>query len=381
MCLCATQRRSLLLLTAAALLTLPAAAAAATPARYKAVERGLERIVAAPLGPPGAMAAFHRGGRTTVVSVGRSNVRRRGKPRADAHMRIASVAKAFSGAVALNLVGRGRLELDDTIGERLPTLPVAWHPVTIRQMLNHTSGLPDYTGSEEFLKFFEANPHAYVAPAAILEFVADRGLNFPPGSRYLYSNTDNIVVGLIAEAVTGDTYDELLASIVYRPAGLRETSMPTTQVMPRPFINGYLVQRGQEPRDVTTMVNPAGAWASGGIVSTPLDLGRFFRAYVGGRFFGAAQKRAQRRFVRGGRSDPPGPGTNAAGLALFRYRTRCGTVYGHTGSFIGYAQWAAATADGKRSVTTTLNIPPPEGALLARLRRVQTAAVCALLRN
>jgi D-alanyl-D-alanine carboxypeptidase len=107
MCLCATQRRSLLLLTAAALLTLPAAAAAATPARYKAVERGLERIVAAPLGPPGAMAAFHRGGRTTVVSVGRSNVRRRGKPRADAHMRIASVAKAFSGAVALNLVRRG----------------------------------------------------------------------------------------------------------------------------------------------------------------------------------------------------------------------------------------------------------------------------------
>jgi D-alanyl-D-alanine carboxypeptidase len=131
---------------------------------------------------------------------------------------------------------------------------------------------------------------------------------------------------------------------------------------------------------VTTLLSPSGAWASGGIVSTPLDLGRFMRAYLRGKFFGAAQKRAQRRFVPGA-SSPPGPGRNSAGLALFRYRTRCGTVYGHTGNFPGYVQWAAATADGRRSVTTTLNIPAPRGALLARLRRVQATAVCALLRK
>ena len=100
-----------------------------------------------------------------------------------------------------------------------------------------------------------------------------------------------------------------------------------------------------------------------------------------GTYFGPAQRRAERRFVLDGASDPPRPGANSAGLALFRYRTRCGTVYGHTGSFLGYAQWAAGTADGRRSATTTLNIPPPEGALLARLRRVQTSVVCALLRK
>ena len=81
----------------------------------------------------------------------------------------------------------------------------------------------------------------------------------------------------------------------------------------------------------------------------------------------------------GGESSPPGPGKNSAGLALFRYQTKCGTVYGHTGNFPGYAQFAAATADGKRAVTTSLNIPAPSGKLLAQLRRVQTTAVCALL--
>ena len=134
--------------------------------------------------------------------------------------------------------------------------------------------------------------------------------------------------------------------------------------------------------DVTTLVSPTIGWASGAIVSTPLEVGRFTRAYLRGSFFGAAQKRAQMRFVPGD-SVPAGPGTNEAGLALFRYTTRCGRVYGHTGSFYGFAQWTAASADGKRSVTTTLNImpPPPGSPLLARLRRVQTAAVCALLRG
>ena len=85
------------------------------------------------------------------------------------------------------------------------------------------------------------------------------------------------------------------------------------------------------------------------------------------------------RFVPGGESSPPGPGKNSAGLALFRYQTKCGTVYGHTGNFPGYVQFAAATADGTRAVTTSLNIPAPTGKLLAQLRRVQTTAVCALL--
>jgi D-alanyl-D-alanine carboxypeptidase len=370
-----------LLAAGAALVLLPSLAEAARPAPYRAVQRGLEGLVAAPGGPPGAIATIHRDGRTTVLSAGRADARRPGRPRGGDHMRIASVAKAFSGAVALHLVRQGRLDLDDTIGQRLPGLPTAWHPVTIGQMLNHTSGLPDYTRSAMFAEQARTNPRGYVSPATIIDWVRAQGLAFPPGSRYEYSNTDNIVVALIAEALTGDTYDDLLDRLVFEPAKLRRTSFDMRRVsLPRPFIRGYVTEPGREPEDVTTFLSPSGAWASGGIVSTPLDLARFIRAYLRGTFFGAAQGREQRRFVPGA-SSPPGPGTNAAGLALFRYRSRCGTVYGHTGNFPGYVQWAAATADGRRSVTTTLNIPAPEGALLARLRRVQAGAVCALLRR
>jgi D-alanyl-D-alanine carboxypeptidase len=365
----------------AVLLASPAAGSAAAPPGVGAVQRGLEALVAASAGPPGAIATLYRDGRLTVLRAGRADIMRRPPPRATDHMRIASVAKAFSGAVALQLVRDGRLGLDDTIGQRLPGMPPAWAGVTVRQMLDHTSGLPDYTQSDEFAEQAMNDPRGFVSPTGIIDWVRADPLVFAAGSRYAYSNTDNIVVGLIAEAVTGRSYPDLLADVVFGPAQLRDTSFPTRRItLPRPFLHGYITAPGERDQDVTTFLSPSGAWASGAIVSTPADLNAFIRAYLGRRFFGAAEQREQMRFVPGGKSSPPGPGRNAAGLALFRYRTRCGTVYGHTGNFPGYVQFAAATADGRRAVTTSLNIPAPTGRLLARLRSVQTKAVCALLR-
>jgi len=365
----------------AALLLFPVTGRAAAPATAADVKRGLEGLVAASEGPPGAVATLYRNGRLDVVRAGRADIRRARPPRASDHMRIASIAKAFSGAVALQLVRDGRLGLDDTIGLRRPDLPAAWAGVTVRQMLNHTSGLPDYTRSQGFVDQATNDPRGFVAPTGIIDWVRTDPLAFTPGSRYEYSNTDNIVIGLIAEAITGQTYPDLLAEIVFGPAGLGETSFPTTRIsLPRPFLHGYLVAPGEEDQDVTSFLSPSGAWASGAVVSTPADLNAFIRAYLGLRFFDDAQQREQMRFVRGGKSSPPGPGRNAAGLALFRYRSRCGTVYGHTGNFPGYVQFAAATADGRRAVTTSLTIPAPTGRLLTRLRKVQATAVCAVLR-
>jgi D-alanyl-D-alanine carboxypeptidase len=354
----------------------PPAVAASGPAEVK---RGLERLVAAPGGPPGAIVTIYRDGKMTVLRVGRANVKRPGAPKATDHMRIASVAKAFSGAVALNLVHDGRLGLDDTIAQRLGGMPAAWGSVTVRQMLNHTSGLPDYTKSKGFIRQAEKDPRGFVSPRKVIGWVRAEPLEFAPGSRYEYSNTDNIVIGLIVEAVAGQSYGDALKEIVFGPAGLRQTSFPTKLALPKPFIHGYVVEPGEDPVDVSTFLSPSGAWASGAVVSTPRDLNAFIRSYLGLRFFSAAQQQEQMQFVPGGESSPPGPGKNSAGLALFRYETKCGIVYGHTGNFPGYVQWAAATADGTRAVTTSLNIPAPTGKLLKQLRRVQTTAVCALL--
>jgi D-alanyl-D-alanine carboxypeptidase len=356
----------------------PAAAQGDTRA---SLQQQLDALVAADGGPPGAVVTLRRGSRTTVLTSGAADLASGRRPRASDHMRIASVAKTYNGAVILRLVSQGRLRLGSTIGEVLPRLPRAWRGVTVRRMLNHTSGLPDYTQSDGFREQFQTDPDGFVSPAMIIRWVRRDPLVFRPGSRYAYSNTDNIVLGLMAQAVTGRSYAGLLRRFVFRPLGLRETSLPVRVRLPRPFLHGYLTEPGSPPEDVSTLLSPSGAWASGGIVSTPLELNRFIRGLLGARLFPRAVQRRQLRFVAGGESSPPGPGRNSAGLALFRYRTRCGTVYGHTGNFPGYVQFAAATRDGRRAVTTSLNIPAPEDALLEQLREMQEAAVCLLLRN
>jgi D-alanyl-D-alanine carboxypeptidase len=344
------------------------------------VLKGLEGLVASPGGPPGAIATLYRGGKLTTLTTGRADIDKRAKPRAGDHMRIASVAKAFSGAVALHLVREGKLSLDDTIAAVVPDMPGAWGKVTLAELLHHTSGLPDYTKSDGFAKQVETDPGGYVAPRKVISWVAKDPLIFKPDSRYEYSNTDNIVVGLMVEAVTGATYADQLRRIVFDPAHLTQTTLPTKIKIPAPFIHGYMAATETKgAQDVSEFINPSGAWASGGIVSTPRDLNAFIRADLGRKFFDRPEQRRQMDWWVGGESSPPGPGKNSAGLALFRYQTKCGTVFGHTGNFPGYTQLAAATADGSRAITMTLNIPAPTGKLLAHLRHVQTAAVCDLL--
>jgi D-alanyl-D-alanine carboxypeptidase len=369
------------LVAALAVLTAAAAPAAVAAPTKADLQRQLDSLVTAEGGPPGAIVTLRRGHHLTALTAGVADVETGSAPRPTDHMRIASIAKAFSGAVALHLVARGELELGDRIGEVLPGLPRPWSAVRLRQLLNHTSGLPDYTQSDGFRKQFEDDPQGYVSPAKIISWVEHDPLEFDPGSEYRYSNTDNIVVGLMAERVTGRPYGHLLRKIVFDPLGLAQTSFPVAPPLPEPFIHGYVVAPGTAPEDVSTFLSPSGAWASGAIVSTPRDLGTFIRGYLGARLFPTWLQRRQLRFVKGGESSPPGPGANSAGLAVFRYRTGCGTVFGHTGNFPGYVQFAAATRDGQRAVTTSLNIPAPSGELLSQLRAVQETAVCLVLQH
>ncbi|MEU9105536.1 serine hydrolase domain-containing protein [Streptomyces xanthophaeus] len=354
------------------------------PPRKDALQQELRALVDAPGGPPGVIAVLRDGDRTQVYRAGVADIGSGRPPRATDHMRIASVAKAFSGAVALQLVDRGRLRLDDTIGKVLPDLPSAWHRVTLRQLLNHTSGLPDYSASQEFIDIISADPRHRFDSRRLLDFVAEEGLEFRPGKRYQYSNSDNIAVALMAEAVTGHRYETLLRELVYEPLGLDATSLPQGHRLPTPFLHGYQIDPEEGPVDVSEAVSASGAWASGGIVSTPKDLTAFIRGYAGGALVSDRTRDQQFRFIPGALSQPPGPGRTEAGLAIFRFTTRCGAVYGHTGNTLGYTQLAAATADGRRSLTFSISTQTALGVnpdLLAQVRDVQEDFVCALLRN
>jgi D-alanyl-D-alanine carboxypeptidase len=377
--------------TAASLLTvmtaaLPGSAAVARPADAPAMiaahlQQSLNRLVAMPSGPPGVIVIVRHGNWRAVYQAGTASLAHPRPLTTGDHERLASFSKAFSGAVALSLVSRGKLRLTSAIGRLLPGLPRAWHRVTLRELLQHRSGLPDYTASKALARRLQRAPHRTIPPRQLLRYVWHQPLQFVPGSRYKYDNSDNVMIAMMARAATGRSYRALLRTLVYRPAGIRQTSLPAGFRLPRPYLHGYALEAGHRVQDVSEALTASAAWAAGGMVSTPADTSRFIRAYLADRFFSRQTQAAQLRFVAGS-SEPPGPGTNAAGLAIFRYRTRCGTVYGHTGNFPGYTQLGAASRSGANSVTVTateqlsLHVHPR---VLAVLRHAELLAVCAAM--
>jgi D-alanyl-D-alanine carboxypeptidase len=361
----------------ASLLLVPTAGAKFRTAPNSGLQRALDAITATPAGPPGIAVLLDRGRHKEFFSAGSAA---QGRPPApDLRFRIASVAKGFNAYIATKLAGKG-LTLDTTLAQSIPGVLPAAEAVTLRQLLQHTSGLPDYIRDKGFIDQLLAEPSRYFSPAQLIGFVRGKPLEFAPGSRYHYSDTDNIAAGLMEEKASGLPYEQLLATLVFNPLGMRGSSLPRTVKMPRPFLHGYDIEPGKKPEDVSELINPAGAWASGGIVSTPIDLSRFVGAYVPAVL--AASREGEVAF-RPGASSPPGPGKNEAGIGIFRYRSGCGTVYGHTGSFPGYRILAAASANGRRSVVFVANaqIVPGSGSpqVAKAITRAQKLAVCRAL--
>ena len=312
-------------------------------------------------GPPGVIAVIQNGDQRYEVAEGKANVSSGALMSGDASIRIASVSKAYNGAIVLSLASKGELALSGTVGQLLPTAPKAWGKATVAQVLQHTSGIPDYIKSPQFIKQFVADPQMQLTPEQLIGYVSDKPLAFPPGSKYQYSDTDNVVAGLIAEQVTGKSYNDLLKEIVTSPMDLPVTSLPDTVAMPEPKINGYAPADPAEssaspggPQDVTDFLNPELAWASGGMITTANELNTFFRSYAGGKLFNASTREQQLQFVPGG-GGPPGPGVNSSGLGIYRYKTACGEFLGHTGNLPGYTTFVGSTTDGTQSVVVLAN--------------------------
>ena len=354
-----TRRQGGLTVLAAACLALvfaPATAVAGltgSGGELDATQDALDVVVSDEEGPPGVSAVIQRGKRVSFLRAGVADVRSNRAIHRTDHFRIASTAKAFSGGVAFSLVGEGLIDLDDTVGELLPGRYPNFAPVTVAQLLHHTSGVPTYTSDPSFQAQFSADPRGYISPEEIVGFVADDPLSFEPGNQYFYSNTDNILIGLIAQEVTGKLYPNVLRQRVYRPLELRQTSLPSGTRCRRGTSTATTSRPGSHPRTS----RPRSALGDLGLGRNRLDAaGRQpvhprvrWGATSSTAHFSASSSTSSRRR----RADPKGPGENAAGLAVFRYRTECGTVFGHTGNIPGYTQFMAATKDGRNSVVVS----------------------------
>jgi D-alanyl-D-alanine carboxypeptidase len=257
--------------TAATLLLLPATAGARPP-----LGPALDRVVAA--GAPGAVA--FAGGRTATAGV--ADVRT-GRPlRAGDPVRIGSVTKSFTAVVALQLVGEHRLALDDTVGERLPGALPYGDRITLRQLLDHTSGVPDDVLTP-LVGLFRGDPFRMWSPAETVGLIRDQAPRFPPGAGWAYSNTDYVLVGLMIERVTGHTLERELERRSLRPLRLCHTGFPVrSSGLGVRAPHGHSLDLGPSGpiegtlRDMTDY-SPSFAWAAGNGVSTVRDVARFSR--------------------------------------------------------------------------------------------------------
>ncbi|MER7990484.1 serine hydrolase domain-containing protein [Streptomyces noursei] len=326
----------------------------------------LHRLVAD--GAPGAAALATRDGRLAAsrfAAVGVADLHSGRKIGRLDRFRAGSLTKTLVATVVLQLVGEGRLRLDDRAADRLPPgVPLTGaggasdlRRVTVHQLLDHTSGLFNYTEDPHLAEQlygagFPAHRYDRYTPAELLRIALDHPPTAPPGARYAYSNTNYLVLGLLIQGVTGHPYADELRRRILTPFGLTGTSFPgNSAALPAPHGRGYSRIDGRQV-DSTTL-NPSRAGAAGEMVTTLVDLNRFFAALLGGKLL-APRQMAELRSERatGGQY----------GLGVYATHLPCGvTVWGHNGDINGSYAQTAGTTDGRHLVSYRVNTDAPTG--------------------
>jgi len=199
---------------------------------------------------------------------------------------IGSISKEFVSAAVMLMVEEGRLGLDDGIHEYLPDLPSEWLGVTIRQLLTHTSGIPDY----EEIQTYEAYRFRFT-PEEIIRVAHSRPIDLAPGTGYYYSNTGYFLLSLMVERLDGRPLGQVLQTRIFGPLGMTQTSMADPERIIRHRAAGYYVDGAGDlvNRDATQTSSTLGA---GGIVSSVHDMVKWDEVLYGEELLSAASKEA-----------------------------------------------------------------------------------------
>ncbi|MCX5381134.1 serine hydrolase [Streptomyces sp. NBC_00091] len=332
-----------------------------------AVQHTLDHAVARG-GAPGAVAEVRDGKGTWFGSAGYADTATGQRRRPSERFRIGSATKAFTATVVLKLAAEGRLSLEDTVERWLPGLVTGngydGRTVTVRQLLNHTSGISNYGNDPEFFKkgigeaWFRHRHDTHTPEQLVATGLATAPL-FAPGEAFLYSNTNYFLAALIVEKATGAAFADELTRRILRPLGLDATYLPGTDPQiagPHPRHYSTLFSSDAEPaiHDATEM-NQSFAWAAGGLVSTTGDLQRFFGELLAGRLLPAAEQREMFTTVETAGPVPWIPGTRY-GLGVFSQDLPSGvTVWGNAGATYGSWTYAVGSRDGERLLTSQVN--------------------------
>ena len=312
------------LMLTAGLVATSGAASAPTGGEKSSTPPPVKRVARDDLRAKSVIVFVSEGGKEYIATGGTR------RPRAGQRFRVGSVTKTFTAAIVLQLVEHGTLRLDSTLEDHVPGVIPRGDEITIRQLLQHRSGLADVTDYASWLEAALRSPSN--RPIDTLRFAGSKPLDFDPDSRWSYSNTNYIALGLVIENVTGRSYAQELEERIIKPLGLRHTALAQTRQLPDLDDAGY---------------NPSVPWAAGAIVSNAHDLSRFYSALLSGRLLSKTSVSRMKTTVEGGR----------VGLGIFSTKLPCGLYWGHTGGILDYLTLVSANERGDRVAVVSLRAP------------------------
>jgi D-alanyl-D-alanine carboxypeptidase len=334
-------------LVTAAVVAVPGVAVASPPS-----DHGLKDVVAI-----GKLAEVRDGQRVWRGSSGVAELGSAKPVAVGGRFRAGSITKSFVATVVLQLAGERRLRLEDSVERWLPGVVAEGGRITLHQLLQHTSGIVNYTNTRAFRMLYGTADQVVGlrdrtwTPQELLNFTAGEALLFEPGTSWMYSNTNYILLALVIQRVTGNHYAKEAERRVLHRLALHGTEFPGRRsVIAGPHAHGYLpreVGDQIEPVDITRF-NPSVSGASGELVSTAADLNRFYRAFLSGELLRPEQQRQLLQIRSTGRAYDYGLGLETKVVNGIR-------LWGHDGDFFGYQTASWTTADGRRQLTVAYN--------------------------
>ncbi|MFE7106295.1 serine hydrolase domain-containing protein [Streptomyces sp. NPDC057575] len=315
-----------------------------TPAVAKKLDRAVQQVMRDARVPGVSVGLWVPGKGSYVRAFGVADKSSQAPMSAGLNMRVGSVTKTFTVTALLTLVDQGKVGLDDPIGKYVKGVPDG-DRITLRELAGMRSGLFNYSMDPGFFKALTSDPQRHFTPQELLDYSFKHPMQFQPGEKFEYSNTNAILLGLVVEKASGRSLAEYLERNVFEPAGMNHTFLPRTAAFPAPHAQGYTDQTATGRTGNATYWNPSWAWAAGGAISDQRDLRTWARVLATGTLLTPATQAERLRM------SPSGLPDTGYGLGIFDAH---GWI-GHNGSLPGYEALVIYLPEAKATLVVLLN--------------------------
>lgn len=304
-----------------------------------------------------AIAFAERGKPVFAKGYGFANLEHQVKMRPDHVHELASVSKQFTAVSILQLADAGKLKLDDSIERFFDGAPEVWKKVTIRHLLSHTAGLPDYLTAL-------GNPALEVSDERLVRSISDKPLEFEPGTRWAYSNSGYMLLGLIVAKASGLSFGDYMRKNLFEPAGMKTAVWNDSRALVPNRADGYSLRGGQIVREPFTS-SSLSKTGDGQMMASALDLLAWAKALDEGKLLKPATAILMNTIAEPSKRTENGT-TSGYGFGVMLWKEGEKLVQGHGGGWMGTrTQLIRYVGEGKTLVILCNSDSGPVGKILA----------------